>query len=287
MNIDKINTPNLKPQSIQTTEVQNTQVETATCENQIETSLYNQKGVQIPFKGFFWTKHTQKIENECIELLAGARNGRYKLFTPSEAKKILTTLEQETNELERPNIIKEVFALSWDDTIPTAGAKIDLYNIDGEPISRNFVQKLIKLNAGRSENDRLAIIEFARYELDNGATEPLGAFFKLSEERIQELTPFLRRIADINYEDAGSDEIYQKNVPELYDHFRCLVYGIDDLSKPGSRLSKQKIKDELLEVINGDIDFFKKHDYPSEENKQKILELLKDMNEYAMERILK
>lgn len=286
MQLDKVTNSKMNIQPQLKAETTNNQPETLSCENSIETSIYNQKGVHVPFCGI-WSRSSTRIENECIELLQNIRNGKYKLFTPSESKKILQSLEQELCEEERPNIIKEVMAMTWDEAIPGPGVKVDMFNAAGEPIPRQFIQKLIKLNAGRSADDRLAVVEFARYEQDIGATEPLGAFFKLREERLQELIPFLRRITDLNYAgDALKDSPYEKYIPELYDHFRCLVYGIDDLSKPGTKLKKQQIKDELVEVLSDDY-FWRKDDYPSEEARKIILELVKDMNDYAMERIVK
>lgn len=286
MQLDKVTNSKMNIQSQLKAETTNNQPETLSCENSIETSIYNQKGVHIPFCGI-WSRSSTRIENECIELLQNIRNGKYKLFTPSESKKILQSLEQELCEEERPQILKEVMAMTWDEAIPGPGVKVDMFNAAGEPIPRQFIQKLIKLNAGRSADDRLAVVEFARYEQDVGATEPLGAFFKLPEERLQELIPFLRRISDLNYlSDGLGDSPYEKYLPDLYDHFRSLVYGIDDLSKPGTKLKKQQIKDELVEVLSDDY-FWRKDDYPSEDARKIILELVKDMNDYAMERIVR
>ena len=286
MQLDKVTSNNVNMQTQHKAEISNSQPEALSCKNSIETSVYNQKGVQVPFCGI-WSKYSNKVENECIELLQNIRNGKYKLFTPSESKKILQSLEQELCEEERPNIIKEVMAMTWDEAIPGPGIKVDMFNAAGEPISRQFIQKLLKLNAGRSAEDRLAVVEFARYEQDIGATEPLGAFFKLPEERLQELIPFLRRISDLNYlSDGLGDSPYEKYLPDLYDHFRSLVYGIDDLSKRGTKQQKQQIKDELVEVLSDDY-FWRKDDYPSEDARKIILELVKDMNDYAMERIVK
>ena len=287
MQLDKVTSNNVNMQTQHKAEISNSQPEALSCKNSIETSVYNQKGVQVPFCGF-WSKCSNKVENECIDLIQNIRNGKYKLYTPSEAKKILQSLEQEICEEERPQILKEVMAMTWDDAIPGPGIKVDMYNASGEPISRQFIQKLIKLNAGRSADDRLAVVEFARYEQDIGATEPLGAFFKLPEERLQELIPFLRRISDLNYEgEAFATSPYEKYIPELYDHFRSLVYGIDDLSKTGKKVKKQQIKDDLVEVITGDMEYYQNAEYPNKEVKQRILELVEDMNEYAKERIIK
>lgn len=286
MQLDKVTSNNVNMQTQHKAEISNSQPEALSCKNSIETSVYNQKGVQVPFCGF-WSKCSNKVENECIDLIQNIRNGKYKLYTPSEAKKILQSLEQELCEEEKPHIIKEVMAMTWDEAIPGPGIKVDMFNAAGEPISRQFIQKLIKLNAGRSADDRLAVVEFARYEQDIGATEPLGAFFKLPEERLQELIPFLRRISDLNYEgEAFATSPYEKYIPELYDHFRSLVYGIDDLSKTGKKIKKQQIKNDLVEVLSDDY-FWRKDDYPSEDARKTILELVKDMNDYAMERIVK
>ena len=288
MQLDKVTNSKVNIQPQLKAETTNNQPETLSCENSIETSIYNQKGVHVPFCGI-WSRSSTRMENECIELLQNIRNGKYKLFTPSESKKILQSLEQELCEEERPNIIKEVMAMTWDEAIPGPGVKVDMFNAAGEPIPRQFIQKLIKLNAGRSADDRLAVVEFARYEQDIGATEPLGAFFKLHEERLQELIPFLRRITDLNYAgNSFADSPYEKYIPDLYEHFRSMVYGIDDLSKPGTKLKKQQIKDELLQITVGD-DYFskRKNDYPNEEVRQTILDLVKDMNDYVLERIVR
>ena len=99
MQVDKINGNKINIQPQQKAERTNSQPETLSCKNSIETSIYNQKGVQLPFCGF-WSKCTSKIENECIELLENARHGKRKIFTPSEAKKPVQLLEQELAEEE-------------------------------------------------------------------------------------------------------------------------------------------------------------------------------------------
>ena len=43
----------------------------------------------------------------------------------------------------------------------------------------------------------------------------------------------------------------------------------------------------MVEVITGDMEYYQNAEYPNKEVKQRILELVEDMNEYAKERIIK
>lgn len=286
MNIDKINSNHLNTQVHQTAEVTKPQAESLSCENSIETSIYNQKGLTLPFCGFW--NHTQKFQEECIDLLNSARNGKYKKFTKADIDQILKILEKEPNASERPNILKEAFCLTWDETIPDGVKKIDFYNIDSEEIPNKFMKKFLKLVSGRQEEDRLALLEFTKYEMDNGATEPLEAFLKLPESRKQELIPFLRRISELNTpnfykpEDDGIE-----CAGDLYDYFRTLVYAIDDLSHTRLASGKRAIKDELVEVTIKDNYFTERLEYPNEATKENVLELINDMNKYIVEKIVK
>ena len=93
MNIDKIKLNNLNIQNQLKTEVAKPQSENLPCENSIETSIYNQKGLTLPFCGFW--NHTHKFQEECIDLLNSARNGKYKKFNKADIEQILKILEKE------------------------------------------------------------------------------------------------------------------------------------------------------------------------------------------------
>ena len=286
MNIDKINSQTLNIQTQHKAENSKPQAESLPCENSIETSIYNQKGLTLPFCGFW--NHTQKFQEECIDLLNSARNGKYKKFTKADIEQILKILEKEPIASERPNILKEAFCLTWDETIPDGVKKIDFYNIDSEEISNKFMKKFLKLVSGRQEEDRLALLEFTKYEMDNGATEPLEAFLKLPENRKQELIPFLRRISELNTPNLykGEDDGIEC-AGDLYDYFRSLVYAIDDLSHARLSSGKRAIKEELIDVTIKDNYFSERLEYPNEKTKKEVLELINDMNEYIMEKIVK
>lgn len=285
MQVDKIYTNNINIQTPQKTENTLAQAESSARESSIETSVYNQKGVQLPFCGL-WSM-SGRFEQECIDLLNSARNGKLKKFTKADIDQILKILSKEPNTSERPNILKEAFCLTWDETIPDGVKKIDFYDINCEPIPNKFFKKFLKLVSGRDERDRLALLEFTKYELDNDATEPIGAFLQLPESRKQELIPFLRRITDLNTPDFFDPKPNGiECAGDLYDYFRSLVYALDDLSHTRRAASKREIKEELINITIKD-DYFEKLQYPDEKTREDVLKLIKDMNDYVLERIVK
>lgn len=67
MQVDKIYTNNINIQTPQTTENTVAQAESSARESSIETSVYNQKGLQLPFCGL-WSM-SGRFEQECIRAL--------------------------------------------------------------------------------------------------------------------------------------------------------------------------------------------------------------------------
>ena len=283
MQIDKISS-NLKIQYPLKLENEEQQADFLACKN-FETSIYNQKNVTLPFKGLLSTP--KYFDNKCIKLLRTARNGRRMLFNEADINRIINILKKESSASERLFILKEAFCLTNDDTIPDGENKIDFYDLYGEPISKKFFKDYLKLVSGRNEDDRMALLDFTKFEMDSDATEPIGAFLKLPESRKQELIPFIRRIAALNMSSFSDSDIDKSEYANnLYDYFRLIVYAIDDLSHTRLASEKRRIKNELLEITVNDHSYEDK-EYADEATKNEVLNLIKDMNEYILERIVK
>ena len=282
MQINKIYTNNI--QSPLRLESNNSQAEKLPYKN-YETSIYNQKGLTIPFRGYF-SSVPKNLEGECVELLRTARNGSRIKFSEQGIEQILKILKKEPCPNERYYILKEAFCLTWDETEADGEHPIDFYNIYGEPISNKFFKDYLRLVSGRDGEDRLALWNFTKYEMDNDVTEPIGDFLKLPEKKKQELIPFLRRIYNLSLSDCPDvDNENSTLINDLYSHFRLLVYAITDISQARDNLEKHNIKALLIES-SIENKAFEKEEFSDEATRETVLNLIADMNKYIVEKIL-
>lgn len=235
----------------------------------VETSIYKQKGVNIPFCGL--AKGADIFEENCINFLRKIRQGRCRKFDEYDIKEMLKSLRQEKDSSNKESVLKEIFCLEPDE-------------LTAAP-SKDLLKRTLKLTAGRGEDERFAILEFAQHEL-NYATKPLEAFSNLPAEKQDKLIKILKDINDINdvsYPNHG--EITNQNLDEVYDFFRTLVYSEDDLSKlSGPAADRYKI--DTYHLIKDDIEYFKKQDYKNENVRNKVNTVIQNIHNYFLENIL-
>ena len=72
----------------------------------------------------------------------------------------------------------------------------------------------------------------------------------------------------------------------LYNYFRFIVYAIEDLSQAKKTSEKLKIKATLLEDTIEE-NYFEEYIFDNNTTKENVLGLVKDMNEYILEKIVK
>lgn len=203
-------------------------------ENNIQTSIYNQKGVTLPFCARF--KPLNMCEEKCVTMLKKIKDGTHQKFKHKDIVEIITILRQENEPKKMEKFLEDVLEVLHDPEYPV--------EYDKESFKR-----VLRLTAGKSEEEQGALWGLIGHELEN-ATEPLKTFCELPVEKRQKLMPFLDRISYSNTsEDTAGD---------LYDAFRVLVYADEDMSKlSGDALNKYKV--ETCQILKDDIRFFEKN----------------------------
>lgn len=236
----------------------------------IQKSLYKEKGVHIPFCGL--AKGQDFIEESCISMLRKVRENRFRKFAEDDIREILADLKKSKSPDEKPHIIQE--ALTLEDE--AAG---------GLP-SKNFIKKVIKLTAGKSEEERFALLEFAQRELQT-STAPLEAFSKISEEKQTKLTRILTAINDANETKYyKSKDAQTKTIDSIYDIFNTAVYAHDDLPKLDIN-EADKYKLNALKILHSDKKYIQNMNTFSDENaKTKILNIADSIMNYFFENII-
>lgn len=206
---------------------QNSQVSTPVYENNIQTSIYNQKGVTLPFGARF--KPTNPFEGDYVQMLKKIKDGTHQKFLQDDICEIMTSLKAE----KQPEEMKRFFG----DLI---------YALEDIEYDKHFFKRLIKLLAGKSEDDKYTILAFADHELKN-AVEPLKAFVELPADKQKKLMPLLEKI---HITEAPED-----TTEALYDTFRTLVYAEEDMAKlKGDALNKYKI--DTCRILRDNIEYF-------------------------------
>lgn len=238
-------------------------------DNHIQTSLYNQKGVNVPFCGL--AKGIDIFEEECISFLRQVRENRFRKFDENDIKEMLTSLRKEKTVENKKNILKEVFELEDEElNLP----------------AKQYLKKALNLIAGRNEEERFALLEFAQHEIKY-ATQPLEAFSKLPSEKQNKLIKILTKIDSVN--EPVFFKTKDKNITiteSLYDLFRTLVYAEDDLTKlKTTDIAKYKIN--TYHLLKNDMKYFDNIDgYANEQSKLKVIDVTKAIYEYFLENIM-
>jgi len=94
----------------------------------IQTSIYSQKGLTLPFCGIF--KGANMFEDNCVVLLRKMREGRCRKFTELDISDIVTSLRQEKNSQKIEKFLQDI---SFE-----AGGLNEVIKID---INREYVLK--------------------------------------------------------------------------------------------------------------------------------------------------
>lgn len=243
----------------------------------IQTSIYNQKGVQIPFCGI--AKGIDEAENLCIKLLRGeriqkltrSRGASPRKFDEYDIKEILTILKKTENPEDKPHIIEEVLQLENE----TNGIKPD----------KDIIKNVIKLISGKPEAERYGILEYTMNDLKNGV-KPIEELSKLPEEKQNKLVKILKNISDINeHELFVSEKAKDETLDSLYDTFRIALYAEDDLSKLDiSQANAYKL--DKINILNQDRKYFNDlPNYSTQEAKEKIISVSNSILNYFLDNI--
>lgn len=230
-------------------------------EKNIQTSLYNQKGLNVSFGCI--AKGIDEAEEICIKMLRKARqpkltNGRGaapRKFDEDDIKEIISSLRKIENPDDKKHIIEEVLLIEDE----ANGLKPD----------KHIIKKLVKLVADKPELERFALLEYAENDLKT-VIEPLNAFIRLPKEKQNGLINILKDITDVNEEKLfKTKNAKDETIDTLYEHFREVLYTDEQLA-----LNPAKAKDiklQTVDLLTEDIKYFingeDKYSDPTAQNK--------------------
>ena len=230
---------------------QNSQVTTPIYENNIQTSIYNQKGLTLPFGARF--KPLNLCEENCVGMLRKINDGTHQRFLQNDVNEIMTSLRKEKDPKEMERFLGNLIEALQD-----------------TECDKHSFKRLIQLIAGKSEDDQYTILAFADHELQN-AVEPLKAFAELPADKRERLMPFLNRI--------HLEQSSEKTTEALYDTFRTLVYAEEDMSKlSGEALNKYKV--DTCIMLRDNIGYFENN-----ANENSVL-IAKDIYHYFVDNMI-
>lgn len=235
----------------------------------IETSIYNQKGMNVPFGCL--AKGKDAVEESCIRLLRKVREGRRRKFAEDDIMDIIKDLRGIRKKQDKQNILEEILTLENEN--------------DGSKPDKKVIKNVIKLITGKSEDERYGVLEYTMNDLRNSA-EPLEAFAKLPKEKQDKLIKILSEINDVNEQKLfKSNEAKEETLDSLYDYFRVALYADDDLSRLDiSKTDAYKI--DKVDLLNQDRKYFKNlNTYASPQAKQKIITLTDKVLNYFLDNI--
>lgn len=238
-------------------------------ERNYQTSVYNTKGLNVYFGSL--AKGDDVYENKCIKNLRAVREGRMRKFNEDEIKEIITSLKKVDNPAEKIDVLAEALTL-LDEPVTAPTTK--------------FIKQIVDVNAGRTEDERFAVLEFAKNELEV-ATKPFEAFYSISKENQDKLVKILTKISELNENELyESEELRDKTLDSLYDIFRIPVYAHDDLTKSG-KVESSEIKTESLKLLYDELKEVKQADDSLQDvTHKKVVEVTEDIFNYFLDNIL-
>ncbi len=213
----------------------------------VQTSIYSQKGVTLPFGG--WSKSANKVEQDCLDFLHKfCEENKCRQYYKYEIKSMFDGLFHGQKDREPLEMLKTIFGMHQD-TVPAIGE-------EARP-KVSFVRDILKLTKDRGEREYFGILEFAQHELDVGAVAPVSSLAKAKPEH-QEM--FVKLITDI--EDLtdpfefrfGKGGVDRDTISDLYSDLRHVIYTAEDLP---TLTNEQKL--ERLSDVKSDYDFIKKN----------------------------
>lgn len=202
---------------------------------QYETSIYNRKGVTLPFGCI--AKGINSAENECIKFLRKARNGRCRQYTEPQINDYILLMRggHEEHKREKIHVLKDIFTL-YDECV------------GGNP-DEKFLKNFLKLTKNQPEREYYSILEFAQHELTVGATEPLASVASASPKNQNRFVQLMSKISDVNEAKFyTSDEMRLRNREFLYEDLRSVIYAAEDAPKMAPEEKLQAIQDVYYDV---------------------------------------
>jgi len=182
----------------------------------IETSVYKQNGVTIPFG--VWMKGANEAEEACIKMFRRVRENRCRKYSEPQIAGFMNELRgaQPGNKIE--DIVKEFF-MTYKICHNEFGAEL-ANPVPDARLVRNYMRVAKNCN---DEYERLGLIGFTQHELCVGAAKPLEA---LSNAAPEQQSRFIKIMNDISFDTGGTE-----HAEGLYDDLRHVIYAAEDLPK--------------------------------------------------------
>lgn len=240
-------------------------------ENNIQTSLYNQKGLNVSFGSL--AKGIDKAEETCIQLLRKVRDGKRRKFAEDDIMEIITSIKKTKNPDDKKNIIEEVLTIKDDST--------------GLRPSNDIIKKLVKLVADKSEDERFALLEYAENDLKT-VIEPLNAFIRMPKEKQNGLINILKDINEVNESNFfKTQDAKNETIATLYEHFRELLYVDEELSHNPARAKDLKL--QTVGILSDDLKYFinERDKYSNPNAQNKVVKIAHDVLNYFVSNYLR
>lgn len=196
----------------------------------LETSIYNQKGVTIPFGT--WAVGANKAEEACIKMFRKVREHRYRKYTEPEIVGFMKELHETPPEYNIQNIVKEFFA-TYKVCYEEFGAELS------HPVpDAKLVKNYLKIAKNFNEDERLGLIGFMQHELCCGATKPLEALANATPGQQWNFVNIMNDILFIHN---------QEHSERLYDDLRHVIYAAKDSPRLDEAGQREYLSDILAE----------------------------------------
>lgn len=200
----------------------------------LEASIYEQKGVTIPFG--MWNKGANGIEDACIKMFRKVREHRSRKYDEFQIADFMKELHETPPEYNLQNIVKEFFA-TYKVCHEEFGAELS------HPVpDAKLVKNYLKIAKNFNEDERLGLIGFMQHELCCGATKPLEA---LANATPAHQWNFVTIMNDI------SCKVHKQEYSErLYDDLRHVIYAAEDFPRLDDEGKMQYFSDVLADYRN-------------------------------------
>ncbi len=249
------------------------------CSQTVDKSIYNSKGSSVYFCGLVrgLSRVEEDIANELRQFMV---DGKRK-FNEHSIRDFMEHIQKAKTTEDKKFMREALDALLLDEENQMK------YMSDGRVVRNVFndyepkdLNKVLKSFVDRSEEDKFALLDFAEYELRN-ATDPMTSFNNLPRKTQDDLLKLIHKVKDLHYGDMMADNGLDTEACDgLYDLFKVAMYAHEDLSKL-SAVEAKLYKQEQLEIIRSDIDYWQKCDkFADEKQKQKTIAFAKDVLNY-------
>lgn len=231
----------------------------------VETSVYKQKGVTLPFG--CWAKGQNAAEEACIKLFRKVRNGRLRQYSEPDILSFMQNMKVEQG--------------GSRDTLEELKAILLMYKesaiMNGESSlvpNAKYMKNILNITKDRDEREFWGVMEFAKYELDTAVVRPLESIVNAKPEHRDNFIGIMAKINDeVNDPFVIRDEAKRTRIVEgLYDDLRLVMYAAED----APTINANEKLNYISTVFEG-LKFLQKKEFGSEQAKEKVLKISREI----------